>query len=217
MRADASITRERMVSTLESRGIRRRGVLEALRAIPREHFVEEALRGKAYSDAPLPIGDKQTISQPWIVAKMSELAEPDSSGRVLEIGTGSGYQAAILAKLFEQVYTVERISTLSRRARRLVRELGLENVHFKIFDGSYGWSEFAPYRAILVTAGCPELPMTLFDQLEEGGRLIIPLARTATDDLQTLSRIIKQNGQPAREEHGTCRFVPLVGKFGWPA
>ena len=217
MNTDTSITRRRMVSTLNSRGIRHRAVLDALRAIPREHFVEEALRGKAYSDTPLPIGDKQTISQPWIVAKMSELAEPDADGRVLEVGSGSGYQAAILAKLFAQVYTVERISTLSRRARRLVRELGLENVHFKIFDGSYGWSEFAPYRAILVTAGSPDLPMPLFEQLEEGGRLIIPLARSATDEVQTLFRIRKENGKPVREEHGTCRFVPLVGKFGWPA
>ncbi len=217
MRTDASITRDRMVSTLKSRGIEHRGVLEALRAIPRERFVEEALRGKAYSDAALPIGDKQTISQPWIVAKMSELAEPDSNGRVLEIGTGSGYQSAILAKLFEQVYTVERISTLSRRARGLLRELGLENVHFKIFDGSYGWSEFAPYRAIVVTAGSPDLPTPFFEQLEEGGRLIIPLASTGGDEVQTLFRIIKRDGRPVREEHGSCRFVPLVGKFGWPA
>ncbi len=206
-----------MVSQLRSRGIHHRGVLDALKAIPREHFVEESLRGKAYSDAALPIGDQQTISQPWIVARMSELAEPDGSGRVLEIGTGSGYHSAVLAHLFDQVYTVERLSELSRRARGLVRELQLENVHFKIFDGSYGWSEFAPYRAILVTAGSPELPQTLLDQLEEGGRLIIPLARAANDTGQTLTRVIKRDGKPVREDHGPCRFVPLVGKFGWQA
>jgi protein-L-isoaspartate(D-aspartate) O-methyltransferase len=148
---------------------------------------------------------------------MSELAEPDGSGRVLEIGTGSGYHSAVLAHLFDQVYTVERLSELSRRARGLVRELQLENVHFKIFDGSYGWSEFAPYRAILVTAGSPELPQTLLDQLEEGGRLIIPLARAANDAGQTLTRVIKRDGKPVREDHGPCRFVPLVGKFGWQA
>ena len=217
MKTDRSITRERMVASLGTRGIRHAGVLKALRAIPRERFVDETVRARAYSDAPLPIGDNQTISQPWIVARMSELAEPEGSGRVLEIGTGSGYHAAVLAGLFEQVYTVERISTLSRRARKLVRELELENVHFKIFDGSYGWSEFAPYRAILVTAGSPDLPAPLFEQLEEGGRLIIPLARSVDDRVQTLVRFTKTNGQPVREEHGSCRFVPLVGKFGWPA
>jgi len=213
--ADSSIKREKLATQLKDRGIAHPDVLAAMRSIPRERFVDEALSQKAYTDGPLPIGEKQTISQPWIVARMSELTEPDGCGRVLEIGSGSGYQAAVLSSLFEQVYTVERIRSLSVRARKSVRDLGLENVHFKIFDGTYGWSEFAPYRAIVVTAGSPDLPQPLFDQLEEGGRLIIPIARAADADEQTLVRVFKRGGAPIREEHGGCRFVPLVGKFGW--
>jgi len=212
---DASIKRQRMVAQLKSRGIRVPSVLDALRAIPRERFVEEAFRAKAYTDGALPIGEGQTISQPWIVARMTELIEPDGSGRVLEIGTGSGYQAAVLSRLCEQVYTVERIRGLSVRARKAVRDLELENVHFKIFDGSYGWSEFAPYRAIVVTAGAPEVPKPLLDQLEDGGRLVAPIGRSIDDPEQTLVRIVKRGKQSVREEHGACCFVPLVGKFGW--
>lgn len=204
-----------MVAHLEERGIENADVRKALREIPRERFVDEALRGKAYADSSLPIGQKQTISQPWIVARMSELAVPTGSGRVLEIGTGSGYQAAVLSKLFEQVYTVERIAELSRRAQRVVRELGLENIHFKIFDGTYGWSEFAPYRAIVVTAASPDVPSPLFDQLEEGGRMVIPLGGLREQGEQDLVSLVKREGKPVREDHGKCRFVPLLGKFGW--
>ena len=206
---------DRMVTQLEARGIEHPAVRKAMREIPRERFVDEALRGKAYSDTSLPIGQKQTISQPWIVARMSELTAPTGGGRVLEIGTGSGYQAAVLSKLFEQVYTVERLADLSRRAQRAVRELGLENIHFKIFDGTYGWSEFAPYRAIVVTAASPEVPGPLFDQLEEGGRMVIPLGDSPDHGEQELVTLLKQEGKPVREEHGKCRFVPLLGKFGW--
>jgi protein-L-isoaspartate(D-aspartate) O-methyltransferase len=205
-----------MVAQLETRGIEHPAVRKALREIPRERFVDEALRGKAYdADASLPIGLKQTISQPWIVARMSELTAPTGGGRVLEIGTGSGYQAAILSRLFEQVYTVERLADLSRRAQRVVRHLDLENIHFKIFDGTYGWSEFAPYRAIVVTAASPEVPAPLFDQLEEGGRLVIPLGSSSDQGEQDLVSLVKREGKPVRETHGKCRFVPLVGKFGW--
>ena len=207
--------RDQMVTQLEARGIQHPAVRKALREVPRERFVDEALRGKAYSDSSLPIGQKQTISQPWIVARMSELTVPSGAGRVLEIGTGSGYQAAVLSQLFEKVYTVERIADLSRRAQRVVRELGLENIHFKIFDGTYGWSEFAPYRAIVVTAASPEVPGPLFDQLEEGGRMVIPLGSSPEHGEQELVSIVKQDGKPVREEHGKCRFVPLLGKFGW--
>jgi protein-L-isoaspartate(D-aspartate) O-methyltransferase len=214
---DATIKRERLVAQLEARGIRHRGVLDAMRTVPRERFVDEALCGKAYTDAALPIGESQTISQPLVVARMCELGAGDGRGRALEIGTGSGYHAAVLARLFEQVFTVERLRSLSERARRTVRELGLENVHFKIFDGSYGWSEFAPYRAIFVTAASPELPGPLFDQLEEGGHLVIPIGGPAADRDQVLVRYGKREGRPVREEHGSCRFVPLVGRFGWPA
>jgi protein-L-isoaspartate(D-aspartate) O-methyltransferase len=130
--------RERLARELAARGIASQAVLDAMRRIPRERFVQEALRGEAYRDASLPIGEKQTISQPWIVARMTELAEPDGTGKVLEIGTGSGYQAAVLSSLFELVYSVERIASLSTRARQILRELGLQNVHLKIFDGSSG-------------------------------------------------------------------------------
>ena len=212
------IRRARMARDLESRGIKDRRVLDAMAAVPREPFVEEALRSKVYGDAPLPIGEKQTISQPWIVARMCELLAPDGTGRVLEIGSGSGYHAAVLGRLFEQVYSVERLEVLSRRARASVRALGIENVHFKIFDGTYGWSEFAPYRAIVVTAAAPEVPAPLLEQLEEGGRLVLPIATSPEEaDLedQRLVRVVKTASGVRREEHGPCRFVPLVGKFGW--
>jgi len=202
-----------MVRTLEGRGIRHRGVLEAMGRIPRERFVEEALHGKAYSDASLPIGEGQTISQPWIVARMTELLEPAGGGRVLEIGTGSGYHAAVLASVFETVYTVERSRELSERARRLLRELRIENVHFKIFDGGYGWSEFAPYAGIVVTAAVPEVPAPLLEQLAEGASLVLPMSEGGGDE-QTLVRLVREGGSVRRETHGPCRFVPLVGRFG---
>lgn len=212
-----SIARRRMVLSLESRGIADARVLDALAAVPRESFVEEALRAKAYAEASLPIGEQQTISQPWIVARMCELTEPDGQGRALEIGTGSGYHAAVLSRLFEQVYTVERLASLSRRARERIRDLGIENVHFKIFDGSYGWSEFAPYRAVVVTAAAPDVPSPLVEQLEIGGRLVIPLPRPGSVDEATdhvLVRIRRTASGAVREEFEDCRFVPLVGRFG---
>lgn len=215
------IRRARMVRDLEARGIVNRRVLDAMGKIPREPFVEEALRAKVYGDAALPIGERQTISQPWIVARICELAEPSGEGRVLEIGSGSGYHAAVLSVLFDQVYSVERIASFSKRAREAVRGLGIENVHFKIFDGSYGWSEFAPFRAIVVTAAAPDVPAPLLEQLEEGGRLVLPIGAkggTGSDSAdQTLMRIVKDASGVRREEHGPCRFVPLVGKFGWTA
>ena len=204
-----------MVRELVARGIKDPKVLSAMSAIPREKFVEEALRTKAYDDAALPIGEQQTISQPYIVARMCELALPAGSGRVLEIGSGSGYHTAVLSKLFEQVYSVEKIAAFSKRARERVRALGIENVHFKIFDGGYGWSEFAPYRAVVVTAAAPDVPQPLIEQLEDGGRLVLPIAGTGPD--QALVRVVKDAEGLKREEHGSCRFVPLVGKFGWTA
>ena len=212
------IRRARLARDLEARGIKDKRVLDAMAAIPREAFVEEALRSKAYGDAPLPIGEKQTISQPWIVARMCELVSRDGAGRVLEIGSGSGYHAAVLGRLFEQVYSVERLEVLSRRARASVRALGIENVHFKIFDGTYGWSEFAPYRAIVVTAAAPDVPGPLLEQLEVGGNLVIPIASTqdeADPEDQKLIRVVKTSSGVRREDHGPCRFVPLLGKFGW--
>jgi len=212
--------RERLVKALETRGIAHRRVLDAMRRIPREDFLEEALRGKAYDDVALPIGDKQTISQPWIVARMTELLDPDGTGRALEIGSGSGYHAAVLSVVFEQVYSVERIPALSHRARATVRSLGIENVHFKIFDGSYGWSEFAPYRAVVVTAAAPEVPAPLLEQIEDGGVLVIPLGGRgaepdATGEEQRLLRVVRRGAEFVREELEPCRFVPLVGRYGW--
>lgn len=216
MSGGGDIRRERMVAELRSRGIVHPAVLAAMGAIPRERFVPEALASRAYAvDAALPIGEHQTISQPWVVARIGELAEPDDGGRVLEIGTGSGYQTAVLSKLFAQVYSVERIPVLGQRALRTVRGLGLQNVHFKIFDGSYGWSEFAPYAAIVVAAAAAEPPAPLVEQLDEGGRLVLPLAEPSAPEEQTLVRVLKRNGRPIVEKHGPCRFVPLVGKFGW--
>jgi protein-L-isoaspartate(D-aspartate) O-methyltransferase len=212
-----SIRRDRMVRELQAQGIRHGGVLDALRQVPRERFVDEALRGKAYrTDASLPIGDKQTISQPWIVARMTELLEPDGKGRVLDVGTGSGYHAAILSSVFEQVYSVERLPELSRKARRLIRELEIENVHFKIFDGSYGWSEFAPYRGIVVTAAAPEVPEPLVRQLDDGGILVLPIGGDAAGERdQELVRVRRRGDKVEQENLGPCRFVPLVGKYGW--
>jgi protein-L-isoaspartate(D-aspartate) O-methyltransferase len=204
-----------MVRDLSAQGITHAGVLAAMGDIPRERFVAEALHGEAYGDFPLPIGRQQTISQPWIVARMSELLEPDGSGAALEIGSGSGYHAAVLARLFERVYSIERIPELSWSARATLRELGIDNVHFKIFDGSYGWSEFCPYDAILVTAAVPEVPAPLIAQLRDGGRMVLPLAGPAGRQEQVLTRIVKHGERLEREEHGACRFVPLVGRFGW--
>jgi protein-L-isoaspartate(D-aspartate) O-methyltransferase len=209
----SAISRDRMVRQLSDYGIRHPAVLKAMRSVPRERFVEEALQAKAYDDSALPIGEKQTISQPWIVARMAELTDPDGKGRVLEVGTGSGYHAAVLAELFELVYTVERSPSLSQRARQTLRTLNIENVHFKIFDGGYGWSEFAPYNAIVVTAAVPQVPEPLMEQLEEGGKLVLPLAGDGEE--QILTRVIKRGGRSEQERHGTCRFVPLRGKYGW--
>ena len=212
MAGHEAIGRDRMVRQLGERGIRSQHVLRAMSEIAREKFVEEALAGKAYADSALPIGETQTISQPWIVARMCELTQPDGKGKVLEIGSGSGYHAAVLSRLFELVYTVERRQELSRRARETVRGLGIQNVHFKIFDGSYGWSEFAPYRAVIVTAAAPEVPSPLLEQLEPNGILVIPLTVPGGD--QMLTRVINKPDGPVMEQHGACRFVPLVGRYG---
>ena len=146
---------------------------------------------------------------------MTELAAPDGTSRALEIGTGSGSQAAVLSRVFDQVYTVERLPALSMRARQTLRAMGIENVHFKIFDGSYGWSEFAPYKAILVTAAAPDVPKPLLDQLADGGRLVLPIWDSQDAPEQTLVRVTRRGDSFERENAGSCRFVPLVGKFGF--
>ncbi len=213
IRNDYRLARERMVKNqLVSRGIRDQGVLHVMSKVPRHLFVEEALLGEAYNDHPLPIGHGQTISQPYIVALMTEALLLKGTEKVLEIGTGSGYQTAILADLSDRVYTVERIKPLILRARNTLEGLGCTNVMFKAFDGTLGWKEFEPFDAILVTAGAPELPQPLLNQLADGGRLVIPVG---TRFSQELVRVFRKEGSFTKENLGGCRFVDLIGAHGW--
>lgn len=210
---DYRLAREKMVKTqLIPRGIKDSRVLEAMKEVRRDLFVEEALVGEAYNDHPLPIGHNQTISQPFIVALMTEALALKGNEKVLEIGTGSGYQTAILAKLSDKVYTVERIRSLMLRARALLADLNYHNILFKAFDGTLGWDEYAPYDAIIVTAGAPKVPQPLLDQLAEGGRLIIPIGNRFS---QELIKVTRRKGTYAQENLGGCRFVDLVGVHGW--
>ena len=205
--------RERMVQNqLIARGISDQRVLEAMGKIPRHLFVEEALRAEAYNDHPLPIGHKQTISQPYIVALMTEALRLTGEEKTLEIGTGSGYQAAILAELSNKVYTIERVRALMILARKILDELGYTNILFKAFDGTIGWKEYEPYDAIIVTAGTPSIPQPLVEQLAQGGRLIIPVGNRFS---QELIKVTKRNGNLVEENLGGCRFVDLVGEYGW--
>src|SRR5712664_784159 len=193
--------------------IRAGNVLDALRLVPRDFFVSEAIRGRAYGDHALPIDFNQTISQPFIVERMTELLELDKKSRVLEIGAGSGYQTAVLAQLASQVYAIERIGELAREAHARIRELGIYNATVKAFDGTLGWNAHGPYDGILVAAGGPRIPDPLIVQLKTGGRLVIPIGETR--DSQKLVRVIKTEGGHTIEEHGPCQFVPLIGQHGW--
>lgn len=201
--------KERMVrEQLIRRGIKDERVLDAFRKVPRHLFVDPADRPLAYGDHPLPIGLEQTISQPYIVALMTEALQLKGNEKVLEIGTGSGYQAAILAELVEHVYTVERLPYLGERARKRLEQLGYTNISFKIGDGTKGWPEKAPFDGILVTAASEKIPPSLLEQLKPGGRLVIPLGNTW---LQDLTLVINENGHFKKESLGGCRFVPLIG------
>jgi protein-L-isoaspartate(D-aspartate) O-methyltransferase len=195
-----------------SRGVRDAKLIAAMKKIPRHLFVEEALQNQAYNDHPLPIGEKQTISQPYMVALMTEALLLTGKEKVLEIGTGSGYQAAILAELSEKVFSIERIRTLAIRARKLLYELGYFNVEIKIIDGTFGWMEESPFDAIIVTAGAPDIPQPLVDQLAVGGRLVIPVGDVFVQDL---FRVTKTEEAIKKEDLGGCRFVKLIGKYGW--
>lgn len=197
---------------LIGRGIRDRRVLDAMGKVPRHLFVEEALRSRAYGDYPLPIGEKQTISQPYMVALMTESLELKGDEKVLEIGTGSGYQSAVLAELCEKVYSVERIKSLAVKARDRLDSLGYLNVAIKIFDGTYGWIEYAPYDAIIVTAGAPDIPKSLIDQLAVGGRMVIPIGDEFS---QTLVKLEKGRDGITTTNICGCVFVKLVGNHGW--
>jgi protein-L-isoaspartate(D-aspartate) O-methyltransferase len=204
--------REKMVrEQIERRGITDPNVLAAFRRVPRHLFVPEVMRHRAYEDSPLPIGEGQTISQPYTVAAMTEALELNGSEVVLEVGTGSGYQTAILAELAEWVYSVERRRELSARARKTLTELGYDNLALRVGDGTLGWRENGPYDAIIVTAGGPEIPKPLVEQLQEGGRLVIPVGGP---DTQSLIRGEKRGGRLETRELGAYRFVELIGAFG---
>lgn len=209
-----SIPRERMVGRLrEHYGIRDPQVLEAMRSVPRHFFVPEALQSRAYGDHALPISANQTISQPFIVARMTELLELDRDSRVLEIGAGSGYQTAVLSFIAAQVYSIERIGDLAREAQARIRQLEIYNATVKCFDGTLGWAAHAPYNAILVAAGGPTVPDPLVAQLKIGGRLIVPVGESR--EAQRLIRVIKTETGHREEDHGGCAFVPLIGQHGW--
>lgn len=208
------IARKRMVQEqIIARGITSPRVIETLLKIPRHLFVQEAMADQAYNDGALPIGEKQTISQPYMVALMSELLELKAQDHVLEIGTGSGYQTAVLASLCRRVWTIERIRPLAMQARKVLDALHLLNVNIKVGDGTLGWPEEAPFDAILVTAGAPAVPEALAQQLAPGGRLVIPVGDEAS---QTILRIRKEADGSLTSETGVgCRFVPLIGQQGW--
>jgi protein-L-isoaspartate(D-aspartate) O-methyltransferase len=201
-------TRDRLIERLREKGIRNEQVLEVIRRTPRHLFVDEALSSRAYEDTALPIGFNQTISQPYIVARMTEILLATNPQKVLEIGTGSAYQAAVLAQLVPKVYTVERILALVPLARQRLRELNLRNVSLKQSDGTWGWPQQAPFDAILVTAAPAEIPKALLEQLVDGGRLVIPVGAGSA---QTLAVITRRGDQFDRENVESVSFVPLVG------
>lgn len=207
------IAREKMVENqIKARGIRDERVLSAMLKVPRHLFVDEALRDQAYGDFPLPIGEGQTISQPYIVAVMTEALELKGNERVLEIGTGSGYQTAILAELALWVYTIEKYPTLLEKAKKILLKLGYKNISFKLGDGSLGWKEVAPFDAIIVTAAAPQIPPPLIEQLLEGGRIVIPVGDVYS---QVLIKGIKRDGKLHTITLEPVRFVKLTGAYGF--
>jgi protein-L-isoaspartate(D-aspartate) O-methyltransferase len=205
--------REKMVQQqIEMRGITDPDVLAAMRTVPRHLFVSDALKDQAYGDFPLPIGEQQTISQPFIVAEMTQALDLGKDDRVLEIGTGSGYQAAVLAQIAFRVYTIERIRSLYVQARSLLDKLSYHNVIMRCSDGTIGWKDESPFDAIIVTAGSPRIPESLVNQLAEGGRMVVPVGDLHAQDL---IKITKDSTGIHQASLGGCRFVKLVGKQGW--
>lgn len=210
---DYKYLRELMVKTqLIPRGIKDKSVLDAMDRVPRHLFVDTTSITNAYSDMALPIGEGQTISQPYMVAVMTELLELNGTQKVLEIGTGSGYQAAVLAELSLKVYTIERIATLAEKAEKKFKHLSYINLHVKVGDGTLGWPEEAPFDRIIITAGAPEVPKPLIEQLADGGILVIPVGDLYS---QQLLKYRKTGGTPIIEYHTPCVFVPLVGQYAW--
>ena len=210
---DLNKAREKMVrDQLVPRGINDLRVLAAMRTVPRHLFVEEALWGEAYNDYPVPIGERQTISQPYIVALMTQALELKGQEKVLEIGTGSGYQTAILAELSKKVFSIERIRPLFQKARRIIDQLKYFNVRLKVNDGTQGWLEESPFDAIMVTAAAPDIPAPLLEQLALNGRMVIPVGDRY---FQSLKKIIKTEEGFQEEDLGGVRFVSLIGEHGW--
>jgi protein-L-isoaspartate(D-aspartate) O-methyltransferase len=210
---DFDALREFMVRTqLVPRGIRDERVLDAMRKVPRHLFVDESMQYKAYDDMALSIGDGQTISQPYMVAVMTEILELRGNEKVLEIGTGSGYQAAILAELAKEVYSVERLPSLSARAEERLFAIGYRNVHIKVDDGTLGWPEKSPFDRIIITAGAPKVPEPLSEQLSEDGILLAPVGNRFS---QQLIKMTRGKDKLTEEFHTLCVFVPLIGKHGW--
>ena len=208
------IPRGRMVEQLRTHyKIRDERVLEVMNTVPRHFFVPEALRAQAYKDNALPLSVGQTISQPFIVARMTELLELKGKERVLEIGSGSGYQTAVLSHLCRKVYAIERIPSIAAEAKARLMSLGYRNISYRVGDGTIGWEIYAPFDAILVAAGGPEIPKPLVDQLEIGGRLVIPIGHEQRS--QTLVRVIRTERGAVTEDCGPCAFVPLIGEHGW--
>jgi len=206
--------RRRLVEALQERGVRDLAVLRAFDLTPRHLFVPTAMRHRAYEDSALPIGNGQTISQPSTHARYLELLALTGKERVLEIGTGSGYQTVLLSHLASQVFSIERVGTLVSQARDAIRAAGASNVSLLSGDGTLGWREYAPYDAILVTAGSPAIPAPLSEQLSEGGRMLIPIGDR---EEQILTLFTKRGDELERRDIGTARFVPLIGKYGWPS
>ncbi len=208
------IPRAKMVEHLrEHYKIKDERVLEVMNTLPRHLFVPDAIKFQAYKDNALPIAGNQTISQPYIVAKMTELLELTPKSRILEIGAGSGYQSVILAQLAERVYAIERVEKLEQKAREMFQTLGINNVTLRSGDGTNGWKLYAPYDAILVAAGSPSLPTPLVDQLKVGGKLVIPIGNDSKS--QILYRITRTPTGFDSEDFGKCSFVPLIGEHGW--
>ena len=207
-------SRRRLIEALIANGITDAAVLRAFESVPRHLFVPQAVRHRAYEDSPLPIGNGQTISQPSVHARYLELLQLKGTEKVLEVGTGSGYQTALLSQLASQVFSIERIAPLLESAREVLAQIGVRNVSYLLGDGTLGWRDYAPYDAIVVSAAAPEVPDPLVQQLAEGGRLLIPLGGR---DVQTLNVITRRGTQLEYKDIYSVRFVPLVGAHGWSA
>ena len=212
-KAYAGQRRKMVEEQLLERGIKDLALMEVMSRVPRHLFVDSSLQQRAYGDCPLPIGENQTISQPYIVASMTEALQLKGEERVLEIGTGSGYQTAILAEMASQVFTIERIRPIVQKTKVLLNSLMYENIVFKVFDGTYGWRDQSPFDAILISAATPNIPTALIEQLADKGRLVAPVGSRESQKLTVLNKV--GNRLVSREKE-SCKFVPLTGKFAWP-